>query len=251
MICRAQRQIAAIRAALAAEKALAVVDRKAADHSKMIEQRAEGIRRSAITVVNGAGSRRLRDANRRIRAARKEALKRDHMADQQILQRGNAVLGREHAIEAKLASLARAFGDLTPLMETLGGVLETQTSERFDAETAPDGTRWKPSLRARQDGRKTLTDRTTLRRSIHSVASRSRVEIGTNLIYAGVHQSGAKIRAKTSAGLRFQLPGKLGWRRVMEVEIPARPFLGLSQDNAEELLEEIEAYALDALGGDA
>ncbi|MFC0686402.1 phage virion morphogenesis protein [Novosphingobium clariflavum] len=156
-----------------------------------------------------------------------------------------------HAIEAKLASLARAFGDLTPLMETFGGILETQTSERFEAETAPDGSRWKPSLRARQDGGKTLTDRTTLRGSIHSIPSRLSVEIGTNLVYAGVHQGGAKIRAKTSAGLRFQLPGGLGWRRVMEVEIPARPFLGLSTDNGEELLEEAEAYALDAMGGEA
>lgn len=97
MISRAQRQIEAICAVLAAEKALALVDRKAANLAQMIEQRAEGIRRSAITVVNGAGSRRLRNANRRIRAARKEALKCDHVADQQILQRRNAVLGREQA----------------------------------------------------------------------------------------------------------------------------------------------------------
>lgn len=156
-----------------------------------------------------------------------------------------------HAVEAKLAVIAATFGDLTGLMTHLGGVLETQTDDRFETETAPDGSPWKPSLRARQQGGKTLQDRVILKNSIHSVAGPSSVEIGTNLIYAGVHQGGATIRAKTASGLRFQLPGKLGWRRMMQVEIPARPYLGLSFDNGEELLEETDAYVLTEMGGEA
>lgn len=154
-----------------------------------------------------------------------------------------------HVVEAKLAAIVRTLDEPTGLMEHLGGVLETQTSERFDRETAPDGARWSPSIRVRQQGGKTLSQRGILRNSIHSVANRLSVEVGTNLVYAGVHQLGATIHAKSAAGLRFQLPGKLGWRRVMAVEIPARPFLGLSTDNGEEIVEEAEGYVADQAGG--
>lgn len=156
-----------------------------------------------------------------------------------------------HAVEAKLASLVATFGDLSPMMRHLGGVLETQVTDRFESETAPDGSRWKPSHRVKTEGGNTLRKSGIMKNSIHSVATGASVEIGTNIIYAGVHQQGAKIRAKTRGGMRFQLPGGLGWRRMMEVEIPARPFLGLSADNGEELLEEVEAFVVDEMGGDA
>lgn len=154
-----------------------------------------------------------------------------------------------HEVEAKLEALVEAFGDTQPLMEHLGGVLETQVDERFDSQQGPDGERWSPSARVKSGGgSKTLTDRAIMRNSIHSIANRTSVEVGTNIKYAGVHQGGATIRAKTSKGLRFQLPGGLGWRRVMEVEIPARPFLGLSQDNTSEILDEIDAFFAERIG---
>lgn len=153
-------------------------------------------------------------------------------------------------IERQLAGLADAFGDLTDLMEGFGLTLESSVTDRFDSESAPDGSKWTPSIRAKQDGGKTLSDTARLRQSVHSVAGAKQVEVGTNLIYAGVHQFGATIRAKSSKGLRFQLPGGLGWRRIMAVEIPARPFLGLSSDDIEELLAQTEDYAL-AAGGAA
>ncbi len=151
-------------------------------------------------------------------------------------------------IQRRLGDLVHAFGDLRPLMQDLGLTLESATIDRFDSETAPSGERWKPSLRAKIEGGKTLSDRTTLRHSIHSVAGSSDVEVGTNLIYAGVHQFGATIRAKSEAGLRFRLPGGLGYRRVMEVEIPARPFLGLSADDEAEVIAQVEDYAAAAIG---
>lgn len=154
-------------------------------------------------------------------------------------------------IQRRLGGLVLAFGDLTPLMEGFGSTLESGTLDRFDSESAPDGSAWKPSLRARTEGGKTLTDSAQLRGSITSQAGSDHVEVGTNKIYAGVHQFGATIRAKSSAGLRFQLPGGLGFRRVMEVEIPARPFLGLSSDDEAELLAQAEDYAAAAIGGSA
>lgn len=154
--------------------------------------------------------------------------------------------GRE--IEQRMGALVAAFGDLTPLTERFGVYLESATIDRFYTETAPDGSRWLPSIRAREQGGKTLTDRAQLRSSITSNAGPDQVEVGTNKIYAGVHQGGATIRAKSAAGLRFQLPGGLGFRRVMEVEIPARPFLGLAGEDEAELVALAQDYAVEAGG---
>lgn len=153
-----------------------------------------------------------------------------------------------HQIEATLADLVEAFGDLTPLMDDFGNYLEGSVLENFENERAPDGTPWAPSLRKKVEGGKTLTKSGQLRDSRTHVAGSDFVEVGTNKIYAGTHQDGATIRAKTAAGLRFQLPGGLGFRRVMEVEIPARPFLGLSSEDETELVALAEDYARDALG---
>lgn len=139
-------------------------------------------------------------------------------------------------VERALGGLLARFGDLTPLMERFGIVLETSTIERFDNERAPDGTPWLPSLRAKATGGKTLTDTARLKQSVRFIASPDQVEIGTNVIYARVHQEGATIRAKGDGRLKFRLAGGLGFRSPRQVVIPARPFLGVSADDQEELL---------------
>jgi len=67
----------------------------------------------------------------------------------------------------------------------------------------------------------------TLRRSINS-----KVEdygdtligkLGSNVIYARVHELGAVIRPRASKYLKFQVNGK--WVSVKQAVIPARPFL--------------------------
>lgn len=68
-------------------------------------------------------------------------------------------------IEARLGALVDSFGDLTPLMEGFGNTLEGFVLEAFETETAPDGTPWKPSLRKKLEGGKTLTKSGQLRDS--------------------------------------------------------------------------------------
>lgn len=153
-------------------------------------------------------------------------------------------------VERSLLGLQHGFGDLTPLMDSIGLTLEGSAIDRFEKEQAPDGTPWAPSIRAKEEGGKTLTDSSRLRSSITSNPSASSVEVGTNVIYGGAHQDGITITAKTERGLAFSLPGDLGFRRVMQVELPARPFLGLSSDDEAELLAQTEDYAVDAAGGE-
>ena len=45
-----------------------------------------------------------------------------------------------------------------------------------------------------------------------------------------------------------EMARQLGFRRVMEVEIPARPFLGLSAGDEAEVLAQVEDYAAAAMG---
>lgn len=134
--------------------------------------------------------------------------------------------------------------DKAGVMNAIAEGLRTSTVERFRSEESPDGHKWEPSIRAQQKGGKTLTKTTALKTSIKSQADESGLAVGTNLVYAATHQYGDErtIRAKNSKYLRFQIGDR--WVSVpsVRVNIPARPFLGISeQDNREiqDILEEI------------
>ena len=103
-----------------------------------------------------------------------------------------------------------------------------------------------PSERRRKAAR-----RSRLRNSIRAKSDASGFTVGTNTIYASTHQLGEKgrkitIRAKTSKGLVFKIGDQWIRKRqvTVRVKIPARPFLGLSEDD----LQEIKGTLEDALG---
>ena len=129
--------------------------------------------------------------------------------------------------------------------------MRTYTLDLFRNEKAPDGQRLKSSIRASTEGGKTLTNTARMKNSIHSQSDASGFAVGTNTIYASTHQLGEPgrkitIRAKTSKGLVFRIDGKWIRKRqvTVKVKIPARPFLGLSEDD----MQEIKATLEDALG---
>ena len=154
----------------------------------------------------------------------------------------------DRAFEAALGGLIAGIDNLEPLMERFGVYLESSTIERFDTETAPDGSAWDKSIRAKEEGGQTLTDSSQLRSSIHAEPSASSVRWGSNKIYARMMNDGGTIRAKGGGKLKFQLPGGLGFRSVDEVTIPARPFLGINAEDEAELLALTEEYAAE-IGG--
>ncbi|WP_425092005.1 phage virion morphogenesis protein [Tropicimonas sp. S265A] len=134
--------------------------------------------------------------------------------------------------------LAAAATDMTPLMDAIGALLEQSARDRIeDTNTAPDGTPWPKSLRVEMNqGGKTLLDSGRLAASLTHIASRDQAEIGSNLIYAGVHQQGAEIRPTSGNALRFQLPDGR-FVTVGKVTIPARPYLGASEEDEAEIRE--------------
>ena len=105
---------------------------------------------------------------------------------------------------------------------------------RFKAR-APDGTKWEKSIRARVEGGQTLSDTRVLRNSVTYRATPKRVDVGTNDKRAATHQFGAKIRPKKVKALRFKVGDR--WATKKLVRIPARPFIGLSEDDEKEINE--------------
>ncbi|SFZ86000.1 phage virion morphogenesis (putative tail completion) protein [Devosia enhydra] len=137
------------------------------------------------------------------------------------------------AADAASAALRRAAArleDARPLYDEIGRSLTVSTQQRFATERAPDGSPWPSSIRALVSGGKTLTDSARLRNSITWEPASDRVAVGTNVIYAAVHQFGAVIRPVRAAALRFRIPG-IGWVTRKSVTIPRRAFLGLDQDD--------------------
>ena len=91
----------------------------------------------------------------------------------------------------------------------IGQTLVSSTLDRFEAGRGPDALPWRPSRRAREQGGQTLVDTSRLRDSIHWRAHDDGVEVGTNVVYAAIHQFGSRPDGSRPRG------------------IPARPFLGL------------------------
>lgn len=137
---------------------------------------------------------------------------------------------------AALRSLAGRLADPTPINEEIAALGESSTRLRFRTATGPDGTPWKPSLRATVSGGRTLTRDGHLSGSISARHGRDFAEWGVNRIYAAIHQFGGTIRPKNGKALRFALAGG-GFATVKSVTMPARPFLGLSDDDKADIAD--------------
>lgn len=149
-----------------------------------------------------------------------------------------------------LASIGDRARNTRGMFELIGAALVTSTQHRFETGTAPDGSPWPPSLRARAQGGKTLLETGRLMRSVTYQASDSGVEVGSNVVYAAIHQLGGEIKQgarKASVTFkRSKRTGELlpGFRKASKdtetrevsigartINMPARPFLGLDEDD--------------------
>lgn len=169
---------------------------------------------------------------------------------------------------AMLQHLGEPGADLMP---RLGEYLLRSTQDRFSTQTAPDGTPWQALKPRYAKGKKyqkdkILTLRGYLRRSIrYQVTGVNAVEVGTNVKYAAIHQFGGAVqqlpqsrqqRYRSVAG-RVLFAGKKHkrvtqcWvtRGAYEVDIPARPFLGISTADDKEIREIIMDWVLHRSGG--
>lgn len=146
------------------------------------------------------------------------------------------VNGDLQKLVSDMAKLENA--DIGGAMAAIGEGLRESTVRRFETSTGPDGKRWKTSIRAKETGGKTLIQTARLRNSIHTEYDESGVAVGTNDIRAATHQfgdSGRVIRPRKKRLLRFRIKGQWVSAKKVSVDIPARPFLGISEEDDEEI----------------
>ncbi|QOW46457.1 MULTISPECIES: phage virion morphogenesis protein [Acinetobacter] len=132
------------------------------------------------------------------------------------------------------------------LYRKLSVLLLDQTERRFDTSIGTDDKPWKQSWRAEVQGGKTLRNTGRLQDSIVSRIQGNRITIGTNVKYAALMHFGGTVKPKGKKFLKFKTPLG-GWMFLRSVKIPARPFLGISVDDSQEILFEIEEYLHEVL----
>jgi phage virion morphogenesis protein len=156
-------------------------------------------------------------------------------------------------VSAALARAVRQAENPRGLYDNIGASLVTSTRRRFEQGVAPDGSPWPPSMRALAEGGKTLIDRARLMGSITHEADDGGVSVGSNVVYAAIHQLGGAIQqgareqvlhfkhnARTGRTRFAKANSKANFAKKVEVgprtiNMPARPFLGIDDDDDREI----------------
>lgn len=133
-------------------------------------------------------------------------------------------------VNQRLLELAKRGENLRPLMKNIAGIFAYSTEDNFANEGRPD--KWVDlSERTKKQRKKTghwpgqiLQVSGQLASSISTYYDDESAIIGSNLDYAAIHQLG----------------GQAGKNKA--VSILARPYLKLSDDDFEEIIEKTEKY---------
>ncbi len=152
------------------------------------------------------------------------------------------------------------------LMSRIGEYLTTSTEARFKTQTAPDGTPWAPlkpayKRRKKYNQDKVLTLRGYLRSGIrYQVEGQDTVRVGTNAVQGAIHQFGgpiqklartATVRYRSEAG-RILFAGRKHATATAkqvnipahQIDMPARPYLGVSAADDLEIREIIRDWVI-------
>ena len=148
-------------------------------------------------------------------------------------------------VQAALDRLIALGQSPREVMRDIAAYGESSTKARFADGVGPDGTPWKPSWRVQTRGGKTLIDHGHLM-NISADSGDDFAEWGSNAIYAVIQQLGGVIKPKNKPYLTFKLPGG-GFRRTKQVTIPARPYLGINEDDEENIIDIVNSHLADAV----
>jgi phage virion morphogenesis protein len=144
---------------------------------------------------------------------------------------------KDDEITIGLAALQGRLSNMKPVMEEIGEYAVESTKLRFKAGKAPDGSTWQaksPGTLAsygarksnRVDVRPLFGPSGILSSQIFAEADADSVEWGSNRIYAAMMQFG---------GTKSAFPHLWG-------DIPARPFIGVSEDDRTNILDIMEEW---------
>ncbi len=132
------------------------------------------------------------------------------------------------------STLRQRFSNTTHIMDEIGEILLGSTQERFKTGIGPDGIAW---VSLKRESRKPLVKGGTLRDQISTRAGDGWVEIHAAANYARFHQEGTQgpydIRPKDKKAVK--VPGVGARKKVTHPGIPARPFMGISDDDRKQI----------------
>ena len=176
----------------------------------------------------------------------------------------------DREVRELFATLARKGADLAPVMRQIAASLEAATQLRFKDGISPSGAPWLPlspvtravrAKRSRSRGAaavasalggamQPLLDTGRLRGSITSTYSAKQAVVGTNVAYGPIHQFGFRgpqsVKPHTRRSRKGSTHQVRGHTRSMNV--PARPYFGLSAADRAEVLEILREHIAAASG---
>lgn len=133
-------------------------------------------------------------------------------------------------VDKALLKLAEKGENLRPLMKNIAGIFAYSTEENFKKEGRPN--KWVDLADSTKDTRRKIRKwpgqilqvTGQLASSINTEYDDNSAVVGSNLVYAAIHQLGGQAGRNKSAN------------------IPARPYLYLTEDDYQEILLETEKY---------
>lgn len=154
---------------------------------------------------------------------------------------GVSILARIDDKEVR-ARLGKLVGAPRKALAPIGMALVKGTQRRFRASRSPEGGAWAPlhpKYKPIKRGPSILIASGMLMRSVSQRVGGDEVRVGTNRIYARVHQLGAVIKRKRAPYLRFRMADGFWFKK--QVTIPARPYLGIDAEDEQEIGDVLEA----------
>jgi len=160
----------------------------------------------------------------------------------------------DNDVMSKLGRLAARGKSLAPVMRAFGDYLVKETRTRFEQEKDPEGHRWEKlsdyTLKFKK-GSQILTESTDLRNSFARRAGATSVRVGTDREYAALHQFGLKktlkikshrrkVKSRSKKGISSGVAFVKAHKR--KVDTVARPFLGFTPQDRQELIETIKDH---------
>lgn len=128
------------------------------------------------------------------------------------------------SVEKALTDLGHGITDRTALMETIAGTMLNAVTQNFNDGGRPQA--WEaPKHRTGMP----LVDTGVLKNSITEASDNDSAMVGTNVIYAAIHNFGGTIKRETTKG-------------KVEIEMPQREFLNLTPQDEEDIMDDVHTY---------
>ncbi|MBE7415089.1 MAG: phage virion morphogenesis protein [Deltaproteobacteria bacterium] len=160
--------------------------------------------------------------------------------------------------------LKKAGGDFTPVMKVIGETVKTSVKRNFLEGGRPG--KWTPlspeTLKRKRNKGRVLIEESHLMASVNWRATPRSVEVGTNKVYAAIHQFGfdgtvritahrRKVKSRDIKEGRKTIASGIGFVRDHErmMKVPARPFLMVQDEDIAEIRAAITAHIMAAEKG--